>query len=37
MSTTILAFTIGALFGGSISFMALAVLIADDHDRQRRG
>lgn len=36
MSTTILAFTIGALFGGSISFMALALLIAeDDHDRGR--
>lgn len=36
MSTAILAFTAGALFGGSISFMALALLIAeDDHDRRR--
>lgn len=32
MSTTILAFTIGALCGGSISFMALALLIADKDD-----
>lgn len=33
--TTLLAFTIGALFGGSVSFMALALLIAEDHDRGR--
>ena len=33
--TTLLALTIGALFGGSISFMALALLIAEDNDRRR--
>lgn len=32
MTTTMLAFTMGALVGGSISFMALALIIADRDD-----